>query len=79
MSNFIFLQREWPDVHDASARAEALAHPDPRTACFHARRGLELWVHWLYKFDAKLRLPYQDNLSALIHEPTFKQVKPELL
>ena len=26
--------------------------------------------HGLYKHDAALRLPYQDNLSALIHEPT---------
>ncbi|TWU05470.1 DUF4145 domain-containing protein [Stieleria varia] len=26
-----------------------------------------------YKFDRALKLPYQDNLSALIHEPTFKQ------
>jgi hypothetical protein len=25
-----------------------------------------------FKFDRSLRLPYQDNLSALIHEPTFK-------
>jgi len=25
-----------------------------------------------YKSDASLRLPYQDNLSALIHEPSFK-------
>lgn len=30
-------------------------------------------VHWLYKHDSTLRLPYQDNLSALVHEPTFKQ------
>lgn len=27
---------------------------------------------WAYKHDSSLRLPYQDNLSALIHEPTFK-------
>lgn len=35
---------------------------------------MELLVNWLYRFEASLRLPYQDNLSALIHEPTFKQV-----
>jgi type I restriction enzyme R subunit len=29
-------------------------------------------VAWLYKSDSALKLPYQDNLSALIHEPTFK-------
>jgi len=72
MSNFAFLRAEWPDLHDAATKAEALAYPDARTACFHARRGLEVVVHWLYKHDASLRLPYQDNLSALIHEPTFK-------
>jgi len=72
MSNFAFLKTEWPDLHDAASKAEALAYPDARTACFLARRGLELMVHWLYKHDASLRLPYQDNLSALIHEPTFK-------
>ena len=27
---------------------------------------------WLDLHDTALRLPYQDNLSALIHEPTFK-------
>jgi len=74
ISNFSFLQPQWPDLFDSAVRAEALAHPDARTSCFHARRTLELLVRWLYKFDDKLRLPYQDNLSALIHEPTFKQV-----
>ena len=70
--NFAFLQSEWPDLHDAASKAEALAHPDSRTACFHARRALELLVHWLFKHDASLKLPYQDNLSALLHEPTFR-------
>jgi len=72
MSNFAFLKSEWPDLHEAAGKAEALAYPDARTACFHARRALELAVHWLYKHDGALKLPYQDNLSALIHEPTFK-------
>src|SRR2546422_4515768 len=72
MSNFSFLQAEWPALHDAATKAESLAYPDSRTACFYARRGLEVVVHWLYKHDASLQLPYQDNLSALIHEPTFR-------
>ena len=71
-SNFTFLRAEWPDLHDSATKAETLAYPDARTACFHARRALELMVHWLYKHDSALKLPYQDNLSALIHEPTFK-------
>ena len=72
MSNFAFLKSEWPDLEDAASKAESLAHSDSRTACFYARRGLEEVVHWLYKHDALLKLPYQDNLSALIHEPTFR-------
>ena len=77
MSNFAFLQREWAGVHEAASKAEAAVHPDPRTACFYARRALELAVAWAYKHDAELRLPYQDNLSALIHEPTFKKAAGE--
>ena len=72
MSQFSFLQGEWPTVLDAASRAEAAVLVDPRTACFYARRALELAVSWAYKHDAALKLPYQDNISALIHEPTFK-------
>ena len=72
MSNFAFLRSEWPDVCEAAGSAEAAAYPDPRTACFYARRALELAVFWLYKSDSALKLPYQEHLSALIHEPTFR-------
>ncbi|ACB76285.1 DEAD/DEAH box helicase family protein [Opitutus terrae] len=71
-SQFSFLQSEWPEVFEAAAKAEALALVDPRTACFYARRALEIGVTWLYTNDDALKLPYQQNLSALIHEPTFK-------
>src|SRR4051794_29799473 len=71
-SNFAFLREEWPAVHEAASKAEAAAKADPRTACFYARRALELAVAWVFKSDPSLRLPYQDNLSALIHEPSFK-------
>ena len=77
MSQFTFLQREWAAVFEAASKAEAAVHADPRTACFYARRALELAVSWAYKHDAALRLPYQDNLSALIHEPSFKQTAGE--
>lgn len=77
MSNFTFLQREWASVFEAASKAEASVHADPRTACFYARRALELAVRWAFKHDPGLRLPYQDNLSALIHEPSFKQTAGE--
>src|SRR5438093_11775998 len=77
MSHFSFLQREWPAVFEAAGKAEAAVYTDPRTACFYARRTLELAVAWAYKHDAALKLPYQDSLSALIHEPSFKQAAGE--
>jgi len=72
MSQFAFLQREWPAVFESAARAEASVFGDPRTACFYSRRTLELAVRWVYKHDTALQLPYRENLSALIHEPSFK-------
>ena len=72
MSQFTFLQREWSSIFEASSKAEAAVRSDSRTACFYARRALELAVSWAYKFDPGLKLPYQDNLSALIHDPSFK-------
>ena len=72
MSNFAFLATEWPSLAESAEKAEGLVYSDPRAACFYTRRTLELAVHWLYKNDAALKLPYQDNLSALIHEPTFR-------
>ena len=74
-SPFSFLQAEWPAVHEAASKAAAAVYVDPRTACFYARRALELTVAWAYKSDASLHLPYQDNLSALIHEPSFKAAR----
>ncbi len=77
MTLFAFLQAEWPAVFEAAGKAAAAVYPDPRTACFYARRALELALAWAYKSDPSLRLPYQDNLSALIHEPTFKATAGE--
>jgi type I restriction enzyme R subunit len=73
MSNFTFLQSDWRSLYEAATKAESLVYPDPRASCFYARRTLELAVAWLYKHDSALRLPYQDHLNALIHEPTFRQ------
>lgn len=73
MSNFAFLRAEWDILFEAASKAEGMANSDPRAACFYARRSLEIAVAWLYTHDKALRLPYQDNLSALLYEPTFRQ------
>jgi len=73
MSNFVFLKAEWPELYNAATKAEGLVYPDARAACFYTRRTLELAVMWLYQHDRTLTLPYQDHLSALSHEPSFRQ------
>lgn len=79
MSNFAFLQAEWGLVFESAQKAEHHAHADARSACFYARRALELAVSWLYTHDKALKLPYQDNLSALIHEPSFRALVGDAL
>ena len=51
-----------------------MALSDPRGACFYARLALETAVKWMYERDYSLRSPYDDALSALIHEPTFRSL-----
>ena len=76
-SNFTFLKTEWPDLFESATRAEELSWlvliPGRRAST----RGAALGTHWLSNGFTKmmrhcLKLPYQDNLSALIHEPTFR-------
>jgi len=66
-------------LFEAVIKAESMANTDARTSSFYARRTLEMAVMWLYKYDPALKLPYQDHLSALIHEPSFRQVIGEAL
>ncbi|MFC3891409.1 DEAD/DEAH box helicase family protein [Lentzea rhizosphaerae] len=74
MSNFDFLEAEWPDLHGEALRAEGLAVADPRASCFYARRVLELALNWLYQADSSLQRPYRDDLAAMIAEPTLVRV-----
>ncbi len=77
MSNFAFLPDRFKDLAEAACRAEGQIMGDPRAACFHARFALEAAVHWIYRHDADLRMPYSRSLGALIHEPTFQNLLPE--
>jgi type I restriction enzyme R subunit len=38
---FAFLRAEWPQGYEAAEKAQDAAFPDPRTACFYARRALD--------------------------------------
>ncbi len=77
MSNFAFLADEFPAVHDAALEAERQAAVSPTAAAFFAGKAVEVAVKWVFRSDPNLRLPYQDNISALLHEPSFRRVAGE--
>ncbi|MBT2499233.1 DEAD/DEAH box helicase family protein [Agromyces sp. ISL-38] len=80
MTNFDFVQTEWPEIAAEARRAEFYVNGDPRSSLFYARRTVELSVLWLYRADAALREPYKDDLASRLHEPTFKRlVSPAVL
>src|SRR5262245_51135531 len=74
MSEFAFLQAEFPDVFAHVERAETLAHADPRGAAFYCRLALETAVRWLYRNDGTLKDPYDPTLAALLAEPSFQDL-----
>ena len=77
MSNFAFLAVEFPTVYEAAASAERNAVADPTAAAFFAGKTVEIAVKWAFRADQRLSLPYQDNIAALLHEPTFRRVAGE--
>ncbi|WP_372988800.1 DEAD/DEAH box helicase family protein [Sulfitobacter sp.] len=74
MTQFAFLSADFPDLLTHAKVAESSALSDPRGACFRARLTLETAINWLYRNDPSLRSPYQDNLAALIAEPSLSQL-----
>lgn len=78
-SNFAFLESEFPALAEAAKRAENYAQSDARSACVSARFALEQAVQWLYENDQRLELPYDTNLGALLHSPSFQQVAPRMI
>ena len=75
-ANFLFLQSKHAFASFAGAclEAERSIAVSPATTAILSRRALELAVKWLYASDAELKVPYQDNLSSLIHERSFLDV-----
>lgn len=72
--NFLKDKKIFESFSAACLEAEKSIIVSPATCAILSRRALELAVKWLYSFDNCLRLPYQDNLSSLIHEQSFKEI-----
>ena len=75
-TNFDYLleKREYADFANQAVEAEKSIAISPATCAILCRRALELAVRFVYSYDADLTLPYRDNVSTLIHEPSFKNI-----
>ena len=81
MANFDFLKdrKEFAMFAASAMEAEKVFASAPAMCAIGCRKALELAVKWVYTVDKAIQAPYKDNLSALIHEYTFKkQLDPTL-
>lgn len=62
----------WPELQAEACKVEQFALSDPRTACFYARRTIELLVAWVYDNDAQLERPFTaKTLADLMYARVF--------
>lgn len=75
-TNFDFLKSKkiFNNFADSAIEAEKSLLVSPATCAILSRRAVELAVKWVYSYDDDLTIPYQDNISSLIHEQTFRQI-----
>ena len=75
-TNFDYLleKKEYADFAVQAVEAEKSIAISPATCAILSRRALELAVRFVFSYDAELKLPYQDNVSSLIHERTFRDI-----
>ncbi len=76
MSNFLFLENEFPTLYAAAQNVERAALSDPRVACFYARFALETTLEWLFDFDQTLPQPFE-SLNDNLHELRRLNVMPQ--
>ncbi|MBD0824434.1 DEAD/DEAH box helicase family protein [Aestuariibaculum marinum] len=72
MTNFSFLQSEFPKLCNEATTAEKYVFTEPRFSALLSRSAMELAVLWLYENDPDLELPYDTKLGALLHNESFK-------
>ena len=65
MSNFTFLQTDWPELYETACESEQNVASTPLSHRLYARRSLERAVKWLYANDSYLKQPYAHNLATL--------------
>jgi type I restriction enzyme R subunit len=73
MANFDFLKgkQNFKAFTEACLDAEKSIAASPALCALGCRKSAELAVKWLYSVDKSMTLPFNDNLSALIYNPSF--------
>ena len=72
MSNFTFIQADFPALFADALEAEQLTFVSPTATAMFCRSTLENAINWLYENDAKLTRPWRADLSTLMHEHDFR-------
>jgi type I restriction enzyme R subunit len=71
-SQYALIADQWPELHAEAVRVEQCALSDPRTACFYARRTVELLVEWVFDNDGQLQRPAAaQSLADLMYARVF--------
>lgn len=73
MANFDFLRsiKEFSMFSEACIEAEKSIGVSPALCALGVRKSAELAIKWLYSVDSNLKMPYMNNLSALVLNPSF--------
>lgn len=74
---FLYDKSEYQLFSLACIEAERVLTTSPAMTAIGCRRAMELAVKWIYSADNNIKMPYKDNLQALIHEPSFRFAMPK--
>lgn len=72
--DYLLAKKEYAGFAAQAVEAERSIAISPATCAILSRRALELAVRFVFSYDADLQLPYQDNISSLIHEKSFRDI-----
>lgn len=76
MTNFDYLkkEKEFNSFVDIAIVAERTYKIDVNTCILNCRRAMEAAIKWMFSIDNELVVPYKDNLNALMHVESFKDI-----
>ncbi|CAL2087009.1 Type I site-specific deoxyribonuclease [Tenacibaculum sp. 190524A02b] len=79
MTNFNFLQNEFPEIYQEAIKAEEYTFKEPKFGALQCRTVLELGVKWMYHNDTEFTLPHDTSLNSLLHHTSFRHsVRPSM-